>query len=292
MPRTIPTAIATMLDSELVTLATCIKLVRRDTTVYGFTTCDTVLTVDGVDYTPLEAISTSALRVTADNGVDNMSIVGVLSSSRITESDLRVGLFDNAAIELFMVDYTNTTAGKVVLMRGYLGEITIQDSQYTAELRSLMSLLKQKIGVVTSATCRVSRLGDDQCGVTIASYRVNSTVLSVSSDGYDITVDGTPFSAPQKVDTYYDYGIIMATSGASNTVEREIKSHVTTAGNLVLTLREPFALGIAAGVSVRVEAGCDRLPMTCVNKFSNYTRFHGEADIPGNDKLIQIGRGK
>ena len=106
--KTIPTALNTHIQSETTSLATCWKLRRRDGLIFTFTEADVEIVVDIGDgdgqqvYTPLFSFNKSAISNTDDLAVDNLEMVGALDATEIDEDELRIGLFDNAVIWIFM----------------------------------------------------------------------------------------------------------------------------------------------------------------------------------------------
>jgi len=60
----------------------------------------------------------------------------VSSADGITEEDLRTGKCDFAEVRMFRVNYENLAQGILKLRRGWLGEVTIRDGMYVAELRA------------------------------------------------------------------------------------------------------------------------------------------------------------
>ncbi len=293
MPRTVPALLLNVINSQMPTLATLVKVTRTDGQVFGFTSCDRDLTVAGVFYERQSAISPSVIQNTVGSGVDNSEFGGLLDSNRITTTDILAGVWDNAVMEMAICDYTTPANGKMIVMTGTMGEVTIQDGQYTAEFRSLMQRLQQEIIDLTQATCRVAAFGDFQCaaggligthplsfyqraGLTIASIVTQASVFHVA------VTDSTGF---------FDYGKITMTSGANNGISREVKSSPVSAGTATITVQEAFPFALVIGDTLTLESGCDRLYSTCVNKFQNQVNVRAEPSVPGTDQLLKRGIG-
>ena len=64
----------------------------------------------------------SEIRSGSDLSVDAQDAEGALTSERITEADILGGRWDNAAVEVFRVNWTDT-AQRVLMRRGTIGEI-------------------------------------------------------------------------------------------------------------------------------------------------------------------------
>lgn len=164
--KTISTELKTHLAGSTTTLATCWKIVRQDGLVMGFTDNAFDLTVDAVDYKAATGYTPSNIKSSENLSVDNVDLMGLLSSSEISERDLIAGVYDYAEVYIFMVNYEDLTMGILKLQRGRLGEITIHDNHFSVEMRSLTQQLQQTVGEVYSTSCRAD-LGDSRCKVTL-----------------------------------------------------------------------------------------------------------------------------
>src|SRR5271170_5481060 len=181
--KTISDALAAHIAGEVTTLATCWKLTRRDTTVFGFTDHDQDITFDSVTYVAATGFTPSAIQTTGSLAVDNLDVDGMLSSGSITEADILAGLYDFAEIEIFQVNYADLTQGSLYLRRGWLGEVTFYKQQFVAEVRGLTQSLSQTMGQLYSASCRAT-LGDSRCKINMATggNTVTGSVTAVVSN--------------------------------------------------------------------------------------------------------------
>lgn len=293
--RTVPAGLVTALALDVVPLAILVKLDRLDGVSFGFATCDIDITYSGLTYEALAAVQATDITQQTGGGVDSFDISGLLQSDRITEADLRAGLYDGAAITMYLINFLDVASGASVIMRGYVGDVNIEDGKYTAEMRSMAQRLAQNICELTSKTCRIATLGDSRCApsglfqdgvTTMATYRFARTVSAVSLDGKTIT-----FSADSHATGYYDYGTVKMTSGLNVNLSREIKSQTLSGGQAVVVLQEPFAFTVSIGNTAQLEAGCDRTFTTCQTKFNNRYNFQGEPFIPPVDLIMQVGKG-
>jgi len=291
--RAIPAALQTHLNGAVLTLARCYKITRTDGTVFGFTSNNVDVVFGGVTYEAAAAVDDSAVRNQTGSGIDNMDVVGLLQSSRITDADLLAGRYDGATVEVFLVNYKqNPVTDRAVLLTGTIGEITVEDGQYKAEFRPLSQRLKQQVVELTSPLCRASDFGDSRCasggtigGQALSFYqRTGKSVASVAS-----SIQFTVGSVADATD-FFTYGKVQFTSGANNGIAREIKSHTLSGGAAVLVLQEPFPFTVAVNDVVTLTAGCDRKHTTCNTKFSNIANFRGEPYIPGTGQAMKRGR--
>jgi uncharacterized phage protein (TIGR02218 family) len=113
--------------------------------IMGFTTYQKPFTFENVLYTSAKAYSPSALKQASDMSVSNLNFVGIIDSAQITESDLLRGLYDNAQVDFFMVNYESLGDGKMYFGpgRGNIGEVVIGRNMYEGEFRGLEHVLQQ-----------------------------------------------------------------------------------------------------------------------------------------------------
>ncbi len=265
--------LATHLAGSVSTLALCVKITRRDSAVFAFTSHSSDLVVSGTTYIAAQgSFSPQMIHTAGDMSVDNTDIEAIIDSAYITDEDLNAGKFDYADVELFVVNYKALGDGIVRLRKGTLGEIESRGYVFRAELRGLMQHLQQVIGRVYSKRCDAD-LGDSRCGVSLAAHTVASSVTAVTSKQ-----QFTAAAVPSRVG-----GLLTWTSGNNNGLKMEVQSMV----GLVVALSLPMPYTIQIGDTFSVYAGCDKLPETCLNVFNNIVNFRGFPFIPGNDRALQ-----
>lgn len=283
-----PSALLTAMSAEVTTICGCWLVERSDGTVLSFTDHQSDLTIDALTYEAASGFSRTAISQSSGLSVDNLDIVGVLDSTAITEQDLRAGLYRNAEVWYFEVDYTDVTLGKHKLDYGYLGEVTVSEGMFVAEFRSLMQRLDQEIGEKAGRYCRVP-LGSTLCGVTLATWTETGTITTATSNRQFID------TARTEADDYFRFGVLTFTSGLNNGLEMDVK-HSTSSG--LLEMRHTFPFDVAVGDTYSVYAGCNHLLKMpsdvagtaytgdCRAKFNNVVNFQGEPEIPGPDALF------
>jgi uncharacterized phage protein (TIGR02218 family) len=278
--RTISTALKEHLAGNVVTIASCIKITRTDGAIYGLTSYPDSIVYNGITYEPNGSISASSVRSQSGSGVDNVEITGLIDGSMIVASDIRAGKWDAAWFELFLVNYADLTMGKLTLLTGKFGAITIEENSFKVELLGLGKILTQQIGAVTSQTCRCRTLGDSvQCKLSMTG-RQHTVAVSSVTDLYDITFNDTQASG------YYTYGRCLMQTGLNAGLIREI---ITGQGAGLVTLADAFPFAVSVGDTAILEQGCDRTYGVC-SSLGNQINFHGEPFIPGNDQALQVGR--
>ncbi len=287
--KTLSTALQSHLDSRTTTLSWAWRITRNDGQVFGFTDHDLTLTFDGTSFEPDSGFTASELRASDDLGVDAQDAEGVLSSGRITETDIAAGVWDGAAIEVWRVNWADTSQ-RVLLRRGAIGEVRRGKIAFTAEMRSMAHVLDQPVGRTFQATCDAV-LGDARCGVNLesAGFKGSGSVATVQRDRA-FTASGLGAYA----NGLFTFGTLIWGSGANAGATVEVERHeMATSGTVTVTLLEAPVLAIAASDSFTIRAGCDKLFATCRDRFANTDNFRGFPHIPGNDTVLRYaGQGR
>lgn len=179
--KTLPAGFQAHLDSGTTTLAWCWRLQRRDGAVFGFTDHDRPLTFAGTSFEPETGFAASEIRSLCDLSVDAQDVQGALRSDRITETDIADGLWDNAAVEVWLVNW-QAVSQRVLMRRGSIGEIRRGRHAFTAEVRALAHLLNQPVGRTFQYFCDAT-LGDARCGVNLTGPLYRGTGAATATVG-------------------------------------------------------------------------------------------------------------
>ena len=265
-----------IVDGELTTLAFCWRVERRDGVCLGFTSHDQALFVGGLDYRAAPGMAPAAISASDGFDAEAAEVSGALTSTAISEDDLRAGRWDGAGVTLFMIDWERPDGERVTLARGELGDVSCSGNGFEAELRGPMALLEAPVVEHTSPECR-AQLGDKRCRVDLAGRVRTTKVTQVISDAVlEIEQASTEADA-------YCYGRLRWLTGRNSGITVPILS---SEGNR-LTLRDepPFAAAVAD--LVEITEGCDRRFATCTLRFANAENFRGEPHLPGMDLLTR-----
>jgi uncharacterized phage protein (TIGR02218 family) len=265
------------LSSDATTLCWCWKITRRDGLALGFTDHDTPLAFAGTAYQPETGFAASEVQSSLGLAVDNLSVMGALSSEALNETDLAAGLFDNASIEIWRVNWAAPDQ-RVLMRKGSLGEVRRGKTGFTAEVRGLAHVLNQPVGRVFAHGCDAV-LGDARCAITVAS--ATATVIA-ATDGRRFTASGlAAFDSG-----WFTAGTLAFTSGANAGRAMEVKRHTRSAGIASIELWQAMSEAISAGDAFTVTPGCDKQFATCQAKFANTVNFRGCPHMPGNDTVL------
>ncbi len=274
--KILPDGMQAHLDGGATTLCWCWKVVRKDHVTLGFTDHDNDLTFDGAVFEAASGFSASDSRQAVGLNVDNSDIDGALQSGRITDIDLANGLYDDARVELFRVNW-NDVAQRVLMRVGTIGEVTRDGNAFRAEVRGLSHALGQQQGRLYQRTCDAD-LGDARCSVDVSvpEFAMSGTVTKVLSSSR--LQSGDVGSAPSG---WFTFGLLRWTNGANAGRAVQIKSHRTADGVHVFHLWEAMRGAIESGDAFDITVGCDKHLKTCTTKFSNAVNFRGFPHLPG-----------
>ncbi|MDB5592166.1 DUF2163 domain-containing protein [Enterovirga sp.] len=281
--RTIPDPLAAHLAEGVTTLCRCWTLRRRDGVVQGFTDHDRDLVVLGQLHSAATGLQAAEAASELGFAVGGGDVSGALSSSAITEDDILAGRYDDAEVDLRLVNWAEPSQ-HLLLERASLGEIRRQDDAFVAELRGPLHRLDEERGLIYRATCSAD-LGDARCRVDLddPAWRGSGTVaagdgaLRFTAEGLDGFADGR-----------FTGGRLLWTGGESAGLAADVKRHRVEPGAVTVELWQRSALPILPGDAFTVTAGCDKRPGTCRDVFANLPNFRGFPHMPGNDFVLKV----
>ena len=282
--KVLPPALQARLSGGVTTLCYCWRVTRHDGVIMGFTEHDRDVVAAGTTFSAGTGFSASRLEQSLGLSIDNVEAAGALSSAGISEADILAGHYDDAAVDLYWVDWTDPMTF-VLLTSGNVGEIRREGLAFSAELRSFAHRLNQKIGSTYSRQCQAS-LGDARCTIdlTQAQYRATVTVTTGGA-GRVLVVAGLSSFASD----WFTDGTLTLNGGADAGLVFEVKAHRKTSGIDQLELWLPPPFPIATGVTGTVVAGCRKTFAVCSSKFDNVANFRGFPQIPGTDAVTRYG---
>ena len=282
--KSLPPSLQSHLDTGTTTLAWCWRVTRNDGTAFGFTDHDRDLVFDGTTFEAATGFTASEIKDGLGLSVDNLEVSSALKSDRLNEDDLAAGLYDDAPIEIWRVNWADTEQ-RVLMRAGSLGETRRSGSAFTAEVRGLAHYLQQPKGRLFQSGCDAD-LGDIRCGVDLddPDFRGSGTVLAAASKRQFTATGLDAFDA-----NWFTRGLVTFTSGANTGLAQEVRRHAF-GSPATLELWQPMAHAMASGDAFIVTAGCDKQFATCKSKFANGVNFRGFPHMPGNDFVIAVAR--
>jgi uncharacterized phage protein (TIGR02218 family) len=279
--KTLPPGLQGHLSSGATTLAWCWRVIRADGAVYGFTDHDRDISFDGTTFEAASGFTGTDIRQSLGLSVDNLDVTGALQSDRLSEADLAAGLFDDARVEIWRVNWAEPEQ-RVLMMSGSIGEVRRRETAFTAELRSLAHRLGQARGRSYQYACDAT-LGDARCGIDLGGPAYSGTgAVTAANAAYLFTASGLDEFA----DGWFAGGLLSWTEGANAGRAMEVKRFDRTGALAEIELWRSMANGIAPGDAFTITAGCDKTFPTCKAKFANGVNFRGFPHIPGNKYLL------
>jgi hypothetical protein len=166
--RDVPDEMADRIESGAATLCHVWIVERRDGARLGFTDHDRDLTVDGVECRAASGWVRGAAESAVGLGAGSASAAGGLDVEGLNESEIEAGLFDDAAVALWRVDWSRPDL-RARLWVATMTRIRRDGEAFTAELDGPMARLERVVGRTYSRACDAV-LGDQRCQVDLAAF--------------------------------------------------------------------------------------------------------------------------
>lgn len=283
--RPLSGALQAHLNARVTTLCRCFRLERRDGVVLGFTDHDRPIAFDGTAFEPADGLDASEDVHASGFAVGGLEVTGALSSERLNAADLSAGLYDDAAVTVYLVNWA-TPSERHLLRVGRIGEVTREDGAFRAEIRGLAARLDEAKGRTFRPTCDAV-VGDARCAVDLSepAFRGSGTVIAVA-DHRQFSASGLSTFASG----WFERGRLEWTSGANAGRGVEVRAHRKVGSSAAIEPWQTMPSEIVSGDAFVVTAGCDKRFATCRQKFGNGENFRGFPHMPGNDFALNVAR--
>ncbi len=304
MARTIPIALQDHLETGATTNCYLIRIdpVTPGYASFGAALLDRDVIYDDGDgpltYSAIVGMQPSTLLSRADLSVDGGEAKGLLPEFDfpISETDIIAGVYDFAEYTLYMVNYEDLAAGRVIMSAGTLGQFKVVDYglSFVEELRGLSDPLKQSCCEKDSLSCRatfgsqpIGTLGAEYterfpCGFDATSLLISFTVTSV---GLETNITFTDSALVAATDLFSP-GIMKWDTGANAGRSYEVESNTNTG---TVTLAYPTAFPIQEGDTGKIRRDCNKQARDVSKGCKSHwgadwvNHFRGEPDIPIGD---------
>lgn len=260
-------------STELETVATWWRILRRDGVTLGFTTHDRDLWFNGLLHRAAPGIIPSAIRRSADFEPDSAEVEGVLSHDAISSADLAAGRFDSARVLIGIIDWQNGETQ--VLYRGTIGAVSEEAGQFVAELQSRKAELLRDPIPRTSPSCRASFCGPG-CGLSATRFTHEAVLVAQGGE------NGATFTSSAPGATLVGGSLRWLDGPHAGTA-----MNIAAADGLTLVVDRPIDPALTPGARALLREGCDRTLATCATRFDNAVNFQGEPFLPGNDLVAR-----
>lgn len=276
------------------TLQQCWRIVRRDGRIFTFTSLDEDFTWGNEIYKSCASLTPSASESqSTPGGVGSMELSGILSSDGVSEDDLYGGLFDDAFVEVWLVDYEGSRSPRRIAS-GWVGNVTHGERGFIMETVGAGARLNQ-VPLVKPYTpsCRW-KFGGKECGVDIESKKLIGSVISATDRGVFLAEIGLSSSGASGTSgesegggAQWTDGRVRWTTGKNAGVVTEIQKAVFGAGQVEVTLWVVAPFHPEADDEFDLLPGCDLLRDGGCTLYDNVINFGGFPDVPGGDVLQQ-----
>lgn len=284
-PDTLDFRRAFVAGGECVTGVSQLWLIRRrDGTEYCYTGHNEPVLFMGRIFSPCDSLMNSASSASAKLGnAGDISLSGIISDDGISEQELYGGLFDDAYVEVWLVDWGGAGALPRRIVAGWTGELSHGPSGLEMQVLGPSHRLDQNSVTTTiTAACRWN-FGDARCGFDREALAVTGTVVSLTDRGRFIgSIDsGSPSQ-------YFVNGLLRWESGANQGEACEVKTVTADSGDWLIDLWRLAPLGIQAGDTFSMLPGCDKSRDSAngCQGYNNIINFGGFPDVPGQDALL------
>ncbi|WP_298198660.1 DUF2163 domain-containing protein [Novosphingobium sp.] len=258
--------------TELETVATFWRLLRRDGVALGFVTHDRDLWLDGLCHRAAPGMVPSAIRRSAGLEADSAEVEGALAHDALSARDMACGRFDGAALQIGLVDWQSGESE--VLYRGTLGGLAATDEHFQAVALSGKADLHRDPVPRTSPSCRAVFCGPE-CGLSAIAHDRRAGIAGCDMAANTVTIAGADSgSAGDWIGGRLRW-LDGPLAGTASTILWADGPH--------LALAAPLEGPVPPGSRVVLRHGCDRTLATCADRFANAVNFRGEPTLPGND---------
>lgn len=266
-----------MANDRTTTLAVRCKITRTDAVVEAYTDHDGDLVIGGVTYIATAGFIPSAVQTNVELSPDNVDLVGATNSGDVDSNDIQAGVYDFAAVEVAMIDYTDLVSGDVFPpVNGKLGKIRFTKNTFHVEIESLAAQLQQTIGRVYSELCDTD-IGSTRCGFTVIPDTLTVTGVTDNRRFADSSVT--------EDDGEYDWGSLTWTTGGNSGFQADIRGYLKAGGSF--ELYEPMPVDVQVGDQATIAVGCAKTKSECITRYSNMKNHRGFSYIPGLRELIK-----
>ncbi len=283
--RQFPKVFADHLATGTTTLCRCWRLIRQDGFSLGFTDHDQDLTIGGLVYCARTGLEGSEVETGLGLAIGGAEISGALTADALTDTQISSGLWDNATIETWLVNWCDVNT-RILLDMGQIGEIKRADHSFIAEIRGVAHRFDEDRGRIYQSGCNAD-LGDARCGVNLEGGTFKGQGSVTQTDGR-LTVSAhlnAIFASG-----WFENGSLTFSTGNNAGAIMEIRQHGANGLDASFALWRPMPAPIQIGDQMVVRAGCNKSLDTCRSKFSNAVNFRGFPFIPTNDFVLTYAR--
>ena len=250
----------------------------------GFTDHDKDVTFNGIVHRANTGMDPSALSASRNLDVDDMDAIGILEDDRITHEDIAAGVYDDAFVTVYKVNWEDPTK-RVVIHKGPIGKIQRGSIGYKAQINSLSDLANREKGRVYGPKCNWL-LGGEECGVNLQTPDYQDEDLEVTAVISNRIFETTTAAVLLRDADFFTRGKVTWNTGNNTNLTQAVRTSFVGPSTARFELLIPMPYDIEVGDLFNAQAGCDLLHSTCNTKFGNIVNFGGYPRKPLNDFIL------
>ena len=259
--------------------------VRVNRPALRFTDHQEPLTIaDGRVFESMGGMDSSAQERKSNLEQVQANVRGLVSSDALTDEDLERGVYLDAIVDEYLVDWRVPYLGPIDYNQFFIRGVSYDGAFWNAELESTAAKIEEPVGEVYGPMCRVEVFtsGLRKCNLAPAPFIFVSSINN--TDGatlFETEAAGVPWNANK----YGQDGRAVFYGGQNDGFHTRIKTYAYSGGPTgIVTLQERTPFPMLNGETVVLYPGCNkRMLGDCRFKFNNVINFQGEAYIPGSD---------
>lgn len=293
MPATITAQAQTLIESPLLRLTRCWRIVRSDGVTERWTEHPEAITVGSETFTPADFLATAS-EMNAGFEENNVELRGAFNSAKITKADAKARIYDNARVVVLMVDHRYPFAGFVRTDLFIVDSVQYSTDVFKCDVLSLPGILTRKTGRTLNRDCDAEVFGT-RCGLVRATYEESGTVAGVT-DKRNFTATITAGGGlPAIANGRYDLGEIDWLTGDNAGFTTPVKTSTISGATstLALQMRAPYTIQI--GDTFKIVPGCNQTLDDCKGTGgsgarpwpTNKENFRGMPNMPGTTTLVR-----
>lgn len=187
MALTIDSNTQAHLDGTTTDLAMCMKIVRTDGKEYYFTNHDKHLNIAGDIYLAGFTMDQTAIADSLDMSVDNLEIDGLIDGRWFDIEELRLGFYDYASVEIFIVVWSDLELPVIKRRAGWFGQVAVTTTNiFKVEIRGLLANLQQVVGEIYTPSCRTDFGNPTRCRMPALPDLIQRNTALTKNDYYRV----------------------------------------------------------------------------------------------------------
>ena len=209
-----PSGLLAHFQGSTLTVSNLFKVQWTNGTIICLTDHDQDIPAIGLTFQSAVGFNASDVASSDTLAVDNLEIHSVLTNDVIRQADIDAGLWDNAYVTQYKVNWADPSMGVDYVQTGRLGNVQTGLQSVVNEIRALSQAMARNIVRLIGPDCQHDfcdtggiKFGAG-CSLNPAAWTTTGTVESISSDGLTIfdsaRTEGTP---------YFVGGMVTFTSG-------------------------------------------------------------------------------